>query len=137
MGLEGTPDLRDLVTMDEVAEITGLPIDRCSRHVGEEWFALGFTSSDPDHHHNIELRAFHGHVDGDQLDPHGTWEFLTDAITDRQPVGIGDEAFCDNYGQIYTLAKGQVLHTVVTVQDGSYPVADVSEKLLRLAVGRI
>ncbi len=135
----GAADLEALLTIDEVAEATGLPIDQAGRHVDEEWFGVSFGSGQSGQSHYFELRAFHGHVDEDSFDPAGIWDFVREAVPDPTPLdGIGTEAFSTEDGTVYARVADQVLFVVSNAGGrDDYPLAEVNERLLRLAASRM
>ena len=111
-------DIRQYLTVDEVARITKLSIDTYTPYLDDTWEGGVYTSSDPKTH--TYFQVWFNRKDPDGYNDENVWNYLLETLADLQPVlGIGDEAFWSNStGALIIRKLHDVLHVVTTSDRG-------------------
>ena len=89
---ESGRNMKEILSLDEVARVTGLPFNNYNDYRDDMWKGGVYTCSDPTIHKHFN--AYLVQKDPEGYDVDGTWNYLLEVMENPQPVqGIGDEAY--------------------------------------------
>jgi hypothetical protein len=109
-------DLRKYITIDQVANVTKLPIDSYSPYLDDEWEGGVYTSSNPKIHTYFQVWIARKDVDG--YNPEGVLSYFKEVTPNLKAVkGFGDEAFWSDSNAVFFVRKGQDVLQAVTTSD--------------------
>ena len=109
-------DLRKYLSIDEVAQITKLPIDDYGPYKDEEWEGGVYTSSNPKIHTYFQVWIARKDVDG--YNPEGVLSYFKEVTPNLKAVkGFGDEAYWSDSNSVFFVRKGQDVLQATTTSD--------------------
>lgn len=128
-------DIRKLLSIDEVARITGLAINTYNTYLDDTWDGGVYTSRDPKIH--TYFQAWFARKDPDGYDAENFLNYTKEILTDLQPVqGIGDEAYWFNSASAFIARKGQDVLQAVTTSDRGLSFG-IMKRLVEIIMGKI
>ena len=128
--LEGR-DMRQYLTLNDVARITKLPFNKYTDFVDDTWEGGVYTCSDPKIH--TYFQAWFARKDSDGYDAGGIWNYLTEVMPNLQQVqGIGDEAYWSDITMALIVRLG---HDVLQAAGGLS--LDIMQQLVKIIIGKI
>jgi hypothetical protein len=128
-------DLRKYLSIEEVAQITDLPIDKYSPYLDEEWKGGVYNSSNPKIHTYFQLWVAEKDVDG--YNPDGVLGYFKEVTPNLKAVkGIGDEAYWSDSNAVFFVRKGQDVLQAVTTSDKGLSF-EVMKRLVKIILSRV
>lgn len=123
----GDAEIQSVLSLDEVAEITGLPFDTLHPHNDEEWAGGIYQCSDREVNDYFELR-YGKAPEGEEYDPNDMWQFLVTEVQPQIPVtGLTEGAFRSSDEIVFFRAGNNVYHTAGKLGD------DMADLMVALA----
>ncbi len=128
-------DLRKYLSIDEVAQITKLPIDDYSQYEDEDWEGGVYTSSNPKIHTYFQVWFTRKDVDG--YNPEGVLSYFKEVTPNLKAVkGFGDEAYWSDSNAVFFVRKGQDVLQAVTTSDRGLSL-DIMKRLLEIIISKM
>ena len=123
-------DLRKYLSIDEVAQITKLPIDNYGPYRDEEWVGGVYRSNNPKIHTYFQLWFARKDVDG--YNPEGALSYFKEVTPNLKAVkGFGDEAYWSDSNAVFFVRKGQDVLQALTTSDRGLSL-EIMKKLLEI-----
>ena len=128
-------DLRKYLSIDEVAQITKLPIDDYGPYKDEEWEGGVYTSSNPKIHTYFQVWVARKDVDG--YNPEGVLSYFKEVTPNLKEVkGFGDEAYWSNSNAVFFVRKGQDILQATTTSDRGLSL-EIMKKLVEKILSKV
>lgn len=131
---DGIVDPVSLLTIDEVADVTGQPFTVQNRHREDEWIGVIFTPAPGAGSGYFELRIAKAY-DGEPYDPDGMWGFLTTEVEPREPAPrVHSSAFRSAPDTVFFRVGDTIGHTVANWDEDP---TNACDELARRAIARL
>lgn len=133
----GAPDPYTLITHDEVAAVTGIPVGGPSLTYADDDLGVRFDAEDG--HHQIWSFGVHvGHAveEGTPFDPERWFRWMVALLDQGVPVANLGNAAVYQSGLLYVLGAGRAFYVLIEAPPGS-PVQAWSVAVARLVLARL
>ena len=124
-------DIRGLLSLEDLARITGLPFDVYNDYIDDDWLGGVYTISDPSYHTYFQVWFARKDVDGYR--PDGVLDYYKEVMPGLQRVrDIGDEAFWTDSKTLF-VHSGQDVLQASTNSDSDLSL-DIIKKLVQALI---